>query len=355
MEEIFVKNIIESMNIGLIVINTEGEIVASNTSTEVILGINGDDLKLKGWAHLFFERESNFAFNQVLVDVVEHQTLNQLRHVPYETPDGEQRFLSITSSFLKAGDKPAGVVMLIDDVTEVHTLHEREKHILHEQHRLQHERVESLQHFSTSIAYQVRNPLTTIGGFAHRMLKKGTDTECKNAGLIINEVERLEAIVRIVEKYTDVSGVKKENVDLITLTDTLKVEIDVKAEYADKTITWETEFGVTTIAADPSYFRTAYRELLQNALDAIRDKTGTISIVSKELNGQHIIQVTDSGQGIMKEDIAFIFDPFFTTNVKKIGMGLAMVQRIISEHQGVVDITSTPGAGTAASITIPAY
>jgi len=344
------------MSIGLVVINTAGEILSTNTAAETILGFTGDELKTRGWAELFFDNADNIAFNQFIVDVIEHQKLNQIREAPYTKPDGKRLYLSITSSFIHDRGKPIGVVMLFDDVTEVRELHERERRILEERNRLHHERVESLNHFATSIAHQLRNPLATIGGFANRMFKVN-DPECPEtarAKFILTEVKRLEAIVKVVEEYTALSRVTIQSAALNEIIEMLRDELDSLATSKKKTIRWDIALNITTVFVDPFYFSRALREILVNSLESFKKETGTITIRADRAGGDVILEIADTGKGISRDDIPYVFDPFYTTKVTNIGMGLSTAQRIISEHHGKIEIMGEPGAGARVTITLPA-
>ena len=357
MQDVFVRNIMESMSIGLVVINTAGEILAVNTAAETILGFTREELKTRGWAELFFDNTDNIAFNQFIVDVIEYQKLNQIRETPYTKPDGKRLYLSITSSFIHDQGKPIGVIMLFDDVTEVRELHERERRILEERNRLHHERVESLNRFASSIAHQLRNPLVTIGGFAQRMFRVN-DPECPesaNAEFILTEVKRLETIVKVVEEYTALSHVTIQSAALKELIEPLRRDIDTLASSRKKTIQWDITLNTSTVSVDPFYFSRALREILLNSLEAFKKEAGKITIKADSVNDDVILEIADTGRGISRDDIPYVFDPFFTTKVTNIGMGLSTAQRIISEHHGKIVIGGEPGAGARVTITLPAY
>ncbi len=96
--------------------------------------------------------------------------------------------------------------------------------------------------------------------------------------------------------------------------------------------------------------------LIFNAIDAM-PKGGTLFIKGgeDETTGFIWLEVTDIGQGIDSENLQHIFEPFFTTKTagKGVGLGLAMVYGIIHEHQGVIEVESTPGKGTTFRMKLP--
>ena len=139
----------------------------------------------------------------MIVDVIWDKRLNLRRTVPYVRADGEVLQLSITSSFICADRKMVGIVVLLNDVTEIHALHLQEKTILEEKHRLQKERTESLNKLAMAVAHQLRNPTTAIGGFAAIMLKKAEPDTTASRYLhnIVSSTRRLEDVVRSVHDY----------------------------------------------------------------------------------------------------------------------------------------------------------
>ncbi|MCE5250296.1 PAS domain S-box protein [bacterium] len=355
MKDVFIQNIMECISIGLIVINAEGEIITTNPAAEDILGFSGELLKAKGWAKFFFEMEGNTAFNQLIVDVIEHQKIRNRQSIPYIKPNGDQLYLTITCSFLRERDKPVGIVMLFNNDTEIHSLHMREKSILEERNRLQRERVESLKYFAMSVAHQIRNPLVSIGGFAQRILRETKPDDPHKASLeyILDGVRHLEDIVRTVEEYTAIASIEKTTVPASDLIDRVRSELDQKATELGKSITWNITVETETLHVEPFYFSGALIEILNNSLDSFKNNTGTISIHVRNADDTDVIELADTGTGIRQKDIRYVFDPFFTTKVKSIGIGLSKVRRIISEHRGTIGIKSRPGKGTTVIITIP--
>lgn len=168
-------------------------------------------------------------------------------------------------------------------------------------------------------------------------------------------MKRLEAIVKVVEEFTALSGVEMKSTTLNKLIESLRKDIDSLASSQKKTIQWDIALIVTMVFVDPFYFSRAVREILVNSLESFKKEAGTITIRADHSDGYVILKIADTGEGIQKDDIPYVFDPFYTTKVTNIGMGLTTAQRIISEHHGKIEITSEPGAGTRVTITLPAY
>jgi len=355
MKKVIVQNILESMSIGLIVVDAEGEIIATNPAASSILGYKQEVIRSKRWAELFLERQENEPFNQILIDVVMGERTGMHQDVPYWTPEGQRLQLSITSSFLHDGQQIVGLVMLIDDITELYRLHQEEKQALEERNRLQHERAVSLNHFAMSVAHQIRNPLMSLGGFLNRIFKNIDQQEPHAAYIvpIMDGMKRLEAIVTAVEEYTSISRKEKTPVLLGKIVDQVRLDLDMKAAALNKRIGWSIQLPANDVSLDYSLFVQALSELLVNALESFTGDEGHIEIVAESKRHDLLIEIRDSGAGIKEEYQPFIFDPFFTTKASGLGMGLSKVKRIIAEQNGEIQVQSIQGSGTTVNIRLP--
>ena len=355
MKKVIVQNILECMSIGLIVVDAEGEIIATNPAASSILGYEQKEIRSKRWAELFLERQENEAFNQILIDVVIAERTGMHQEVPYFTPEGQRLQLSITSSYLHDRQQIVGLVMLIDDITQLYRLHQEEKRALEERNRLQHERAVSLNHFALSVAHQIRNPLMSMGGFLNRIFKNIDRQESYAAYIvpIIDGMKRLEAIVTAVEEYTSISRLEKTPVLLAEIVDKVRLDLDMKAAALNKRIGWSIQLSADNVSLDYSLFAQALTELFVNALESFTSEEGHIEIVAERDRQDLMIEIRDSGAGIKEEYQPFIFDPFFTTKATGLGMGLSKVKRIIEEQNGEIQVQSSHGSGTKVNIRLP--
>lgn len=355
MEPVIINNILESMPIGLIVLNVKGEIVASNAAATDTLGYTRREIMSKAWAELFFDRGENEDFNQIIVDVIINHQKNLHRTVSYVNPTGDRLQLSITSSFLRERHATVGVVVLIDDITELHRLHENEKRAFEYKERLQRERVASLNHFAMSIAHQVRNPIMSMGGFANRLLKNIDNPQRHMTSYlepILHGISRLEAILKAVEDYCSTVKRDRTPASLDYIIDQVRSDLDARAAALNKRINWSIRISVQGISLNyPSFFQ-SLREVIVNSLESFDGEECDIEIVAKKEDHFLILEIKDSGSGIKEEDLPFIFDPFFSTKTRNIGMGLCKAKRIIEEENGNIQMETKLGLGTKATITL---
>jgi two-component system, NtrC family, sensor kinase len=124
-------------------------------------------------------------------------------------------------------------------------------------------------------------------------------------------------------------------------------------------ITVETHWAqdLQPVMADPGQMKQVFLNLLLNAQDAM-PKGGVLTLETRNSRSREVVvQVNDTGVGIPKEKLADIFEPFYTTKTHGfgVGLGLAVVQGIVRDHQGVIKVDSVAGRGTRFTILLPAY
>jgi len=217
------------------------------------------------------------------------------------------------------------------------------------------EKSKALDQMMEAVAHEIRNPLTSIGGFARRVYEKlpEGDPNKKYMEIIIKDVARLENMIRgLVElKITTISYRELTNINDVIM-EALKLfepdledkGIEVKIELVD---------NPPLISVDKEQIKMALANLIKNSIEAMQEKLKILKITSHISDGRMEIQVSDTGKGIPKDKIKNIFDPFFTSKVYGPGLGLTFTLKIIQEHRGAISVESEPGKGTTLTITLP--
>lgn len=209
------------------------------------------------------------------------------------------------------------------------------------------------------VSHEIRNPLTTIGGFARTLVTRPDEPGRveRNARIIVGEVEKLEALLKEMLDFTSPKPPLLEEVDLNRLVPSL-VEV-YRDSLAAQGIVLEThlEEGLPRVMADADQLRRVLLNLWQNAVQAMQDlgedRDRRLIIATRRRGDEVSISVSDSGPGISPGAAAHLFTPFFTTKKRGTGLGLAVVKKVVDDHHGTVRVESEPGAGATFTITLP--
>ncbi len=346
--DIITRNVVESLPVGLLIVDATGAFVTVNPAAAGILGLSRPQLLGRGWGELFFENDANNLFNQVFVDVIQKELVGLCREVPYVTPSGEARYLSITSSYLQGEGATAGVVVILHDMTELATMQRRETEILKEINKIQEEKIRGLSRLAASVAHQIRNPAFAIGGFASRLERQiqAHGFTSDYPAIILDEARRLERIVRTVGRFAALGPLTLREGPLDAIVGKARHLAEARARELGRTIVWRQDVPEIRLVADGALLAKAMEELFRNSVEFAAKDTVTIEVAATASRDHIRLTVTDDGPGVAPGDIPHVFDPFYSSRPDGVGMGLPLVQEILLEHNGraELDPKHTPGA-----------
>ena len=224
-------------------------------------------------------------------------------------------------------------------------------------HRRELERSEQLAaigELAASIAHEVRNPLAGMKG-ALEILRADLVVKPRNREIVdelLGQIARLENLVRDLLTFARPSAVSPRPFDLHEMLDRLLRMYEDQAEAARITIERSYGPGTTRLTADPQQMEQVFFNLLQNAIQAMEDG-GTLTVTTAATTGEIAISFRDTGPGVAPSNLARVFQPFFTTKHRGSGLGLPIVKKIVEAHRGSIELASTAGRGTAATLRLP--
>lgn len=266
----------------------------------------------------------------------------------YATPGGDRRVLGITLSPVRDA-QARGAACLVSDLTEIVAMGR--------QMRLR-ENLASLGEMSAGIAHEFKNSLATISGYAQMLSTTDHQATARDfAQKITAEAANLTNVVTDFLKFarpgggpeasTAFSAEPKQIVDLRGLIEDCARPYELELD----TQQWK---GTTHVPGDGTALRQAFSNLLRNSAEAARNGERVKVRVAAEADGESVrISFSDNGCGIPPGDLEKIFIPFFTTKPTGTGLGLALVHRIITQHNGSIAVSSS-SQGTTFKLTLPA-
>lgn len=218
------------------------------------------------------------------------------------------------------------------------------------------ERLAALGQLTAGLAHELRNPLGTIKASAELLIKETThqrpDVMSEMALYILSEVDRVNSLIASFLDFARPLQVHPVAADLSSVID------DVARQEADLASKQEIEIDIHiphrpfTFLFDPDLLRLAISNLVQNAIEASAPGR-KVEMRAEMADDDVLIFISDQGEGIQPQQLESIFNPFFTTKPNGVGLGLAIVAKIVDEHHGRVNVFSQPGTGTTFEMKLP--
>lgn len=344
----FSENVIESVAVGIVVVDRSGTITTWNSSMEELFGLTRDRA---------LGRDINEIFDADLIETIRDATgqsgweLGLSRHIyKYNATLENGRPLTINISiapFQSAPGVVSGTLMVIENVTDRAQL---------EQQLLQREKLSSIGLLAAGVAHEVNTPLAGISSYSQMLLQQIPDNDPKHHLLQKINAQTLRA-----------SGIVNNLLNFSRTADTRLQEVDLNKVLDDTLQLLETQLRNSGIEIDKMFSRAlpagygnmarlqqVFMNLVLNARDAMPGG-GRLTIRTHTLETSLVVEFADTGIGIRPEHIARIYDPFFTTKEvgQGTGLGLALSYGIIQEHGGRIFVESRPGEGTCFTVKLP--
>lgn len=217
------------------------------------------------------------------------------------------------------------------------------------------ERLAALGQLSAGLAHEIRNPLSTIKGSAE-VLSKSVDADGavarELAGFISTEVDRTNALVTRFLDFARPLALHLDTTDITEVIDEAVAQVEKHTPPLDVSIYKNYSPEIPPFPLDRQLIERVLYNLILNAAQASPPR-GTVTVKTRQTGDTVEVSVIDRGCGIAPKDRESIFNPFFTTKSSGVGLGLAIVSKIVDEHGGQIEVESEPGAGSVFRVFLP--
>ena len=343
----FLETIFQTIQEGVLVIDNEGRLLYANRAAEKLAGF--DFARTRGRSILRFLREWDWEHLLDMPVTTSGWARMVTREIEVSYP--EHRFISVYAVPLdEDGLVERGVLVILRDVTR-----DRKQ----EASALESERSNAVKLLAAGVAHEIGNPLNALNIHLQllarelRDLPDGTrEPLAELVGVARTEVERLDTIItQFLRAIRPTKPVLVPEQPAEVLQETLKL---LKTEFENRRIGVSVDITdpVPTVHLDRSQIKQVFFNLVKNALEAMPDG-GSLKVVFGVGDAYVDISFIDTGKGIAPEELGRVFEPYHTTKKKGSGLGLMIVQRIIEEHGGEIELASKPGEGTCFKIRLP--
>jgi PAS domain S-box-containing protein len=257
--------------------------------------------------------------------------------------DGSLVPIWLSARVLYENDREIGMIGHFKDLRERKRM---------EEELLRSERLAVLGKMATHISHEIKNPLMLIGGFARQVLKDIYQDPGKNEEklrIIVDEVRRLEDFLAEVGTYAKFAEPQKQPGDLNALILDTCQRLEPALREGRVELVLDLDQNLPELTFDPAHIRQVLLNVTKNSLEAMSGG-GTLTIHTGRRAGRVFVEIRDTGEGIPLSVKEKIFQPFFSTKPKGSGLGLAICHKIMTAHQGEIQVESEPSQGTTVTL-----
>lgn len=345
-EKGLMETIFQALEEGIIVLDPAAQISYANRAAEQFLGFKLDDAQ-----GTKIERYLKDIHWDLVLDLDEYEW-SQLVRREIEITYPQHRFMEFYVVPLAAVDEQEeGAVVIFRDVT-------RERESTAES--IESERLHALSLLAAGVAHEIGNPLNSINihlQLLDREIGYLEDAPAKSdlrelVDVSRKEVARLDTIIRQFLKALRPSLPERKPQQLAELVvETLDV---MKHEIKDRRMLVETDFpkNIPTVAVDDAQVKQVFFNVIKNALQAMEDG-GILKVETQRSDRFVSVIIEDNGPGIDPEKLGAIYEPYHTTKTEGTGLGMMIVQRIMRDHGGEIEINSEQSRGTRLVLRFP--
>ena len=345
-EKGFLETLFNTIQEGIIVVGADGRISYLNTAAGELLGLDPEravgeplsrHLRDLDWNKLWSADKTEWS------KVVTHEL---------EVFYPRQRLLNFYIVPIVDEDNSVvtGMAIILRDVTEARKKTES---------AIESERLTALTLLAAGVAHEIGNPLNSLNIHLQLMERALKNLPAKNAEHLRQDLrvarDEIARLDRIITQFLRAVRPTKPDLQRASANDIVAETLMlVEREIADRDILVETELDKSAPATlvDRAQLKQAFYNLIKNALQAMRP--GGILRIRTEATDTHVVvSFIDTGHGIPAEQAGRIFEPYYTTKSDGSGLGLMIVQRIVRDHGGTIDVESDVGRGTSVRVRLP--
>jgi PAS domain S-box-containing protein len=355
-EEGFRENVINSMMNGLLTVDVDGKIMLANQTAVKLTGYSQEELVGMRVSEVISDNIREVDGNPVKRTLQTGRRSYQ-QEALLNKKDGKTDPIVLNTTFLQdENEQIQGVLAIFLDVTRIKRMEEQIVHL---------DKLAALGRFSSSIAHEIRNPLTGIAAGIQYLKRAGKvdDDQHENIKFILDEVNRIDRLIGDLMNVVRISDLIFGETQLETV---IKNAIASMSELANqKPVTVETVFPEEqkTVILDDDRITQVVINLLKNAIEASYSG-GTVTatfwypedvrdVLFDAVQDFVIIEIRDHGIGLTEEEKSQVFEPFFSKKTGGTGLGLYVTHSIVERHGGYIYVDSQIEAGTVFTVYLP--
>ncbi len=348
----FVEVVLETLPLGLYVLDRDFRVVSANPEGARALG--GDDIGQRSFLELVPEANV-VAVGNLLTEVLASRRVKQVEQEVVRGDD-TRTFRLTGAPLAPPGERRRHAILLIEDITLGKRL---------ERQMLLTERLSTAGRLVAGVAHELNNPLATIAGCAEALRERGREPSLAGLdafkdfpsylSLIEEEAYRCKDFTASLLQFVREPGSRRALTDLNQLVEKTLELLRHQPRFAESRMLTELDPALPEVLANEGKLRQVLLGLSANALEAMEGR-GTLTVRTGSRGVAEVeVVLVDCGPGIPEHVLPRIFDPFFTTKPvgQGTGLGLAIAQGIVTDHGGRIEVSTKPGEGTTFRVLLP--
>jgi two-component system, NtrC family, nitrogen regulation sensor histidine kinase NtrY len=337
----YMETVLKNLAAGVLSLDSQGTITTMNDSAKNLLGITESAPLGKLFLDVLPEVSAN-AVGEIVEDL--HNSVESVeRPITIPFPDKSLSLLCFGNGLRDDDGRDLGLVLVFEDMTYL----------------VKAQRMAAWREVARRIAHEIKNPLTPIQLNAQRLRRKymdvlGEDSSIldKCTGTIIDQVEQLKTMVNEFSKF---ARMPTANPTPSNLNSVIRDVVDLFVQGNDQVeFKFDPDDTVPIVDLDKEQIKRAVVNLLDNAM-AATSQDGRITVKTKYDTILSIasIEISDNGGGVDPQDMDRLFEPYFSRKPGGTGLGLTIVNTIVTDHNGFIRVKENPGGGTRFIVELP--
>jgi PAS domain S-box-containing protein len=343
-EKLF-ASVVRSVDDGVIITDMFGRVITINPAGEKLTGYSKEEITGRRYLKLIDKSTPKETRKRILNETRLGGSWKGEVVTRKKNGDIFPAYLSIASILNENGDT-IGIVGILSDITEQIEMQKK---------LIQKEKLASLGEMAAGVAHEIRNPLggikMAVGLIRRDLSEKSFTTEMLDS--ILSGIKDIENIINDLLDFTRETKLEKEDYNIARIIKGIVNSFQNEISEKGIQVLYERFQEDIELNVDGIKIRQVFANVLKNAIEAINHDEGRILINLYNHDSYACIEFIDNGIGISKENLEKMYHPFFTTKPDGIGLGMAIVKKIVDLHKGDIDIKSKPGEGTKVKIILP--
>jgi len=338
---IYQQSLLENLPEGVIAVDNSGRVIVFNYMAEKVTGLRKIDVIERDYETVLPE-----PIRQNLSELLKHDTETKNTELELARNGKMIPLRASGSRFFSFDGSLLGAQLIFSDVSHLKSLQRQIE---------RNERLASLGILAGGIAHEIRNPLVALKTFSQLLPERFQDQEFRAnyIRVVIPEIERINHLVEQLLAFARPGSPRMEEADLVSIVQSTTMLLSAQEKFKNIRILINSNLAVIRIMVDPEKIKQALLNILLNSAESIENKSGEIQISIRKETDRIVLEIQDNGYGIKPDILGKIFDPLFTTKPHGTGLGLTIVNEIIAQHNGRINIESKYGHGTKVLIELP--